>query len=78
MGTWFRLQHNGNTYYFNRERISAVEILPTAPSGISEAQPWFAVHFFGDNAQPIAKLIFGELAEAEDVVARFLGDDAVS
>jgi hypothetical protein len=77
MTTWFRLEHNGNIHYLNKDRISAVEILPTVPSGVSEAQPWYAVHFFGDNAHPITKLVFGERASAEEVVARFLGADTI-
>ncbi|HYD79952.1 MAG TPA: hypothetical protein VEC06_09085 [Paucimonas sp.] len=77
MSTWYRIEHNGNTHYFNKEKIAAVEIHPTAPSGISEAQPWYAVQFFGDGPEPIAKLIFGELAEANDAVERFLGGDRI-
>jgi hypothetical protein len=77
MATWYRIEHNGNTHYFNKEKISSVEVHPTAPSGISEAQPWYAVNFFADAPEPIAKLIFGALAEANEVVERFLGNDAV-
>ena len=75
MTTWCRIEHNGNTHYFNKDRISSVEVHPTAPSGISEAQPWFAVNFYGDGPEPVARLIFAELAEAEAIVQRFLGSD---
>lgn len=77
MATWHRIEHNGNTYYLNKERITAVEVLPTAPSGISEAQPWYAVHFLGDGPHPVAKLIFGELAEANAVVEKFFYGETV-
>jgi hypothetical protein len=77
MTSWYRIEHNGNTHYFNKERISSVEVHPTAPSGISEAQPWYAVNFLGGGPEPIAKLIFGDLAEANAVVERFLGNDTI-
>lgn len=77
MATWYRIEHNGNVHYLNKEKISAVEVHPTAPSGISEAQPWYGVHFFGAGTEPIVKLIFGELAEANDVVERFLDGDTI-
>lgn len=77
MTTWYRIEHNGNTHYFNKDRISSVEVHPTVPSGFSEAQPWYAVCFYGDGPEPIAKLVFNELAEANGVVERFIAGDTI-
>lgn len=77
MAIWYRIEHSGNTHYFNKDRISSVEVHPTAPPGISEAQPWYAVRFYSGSPEPIAELIFDELVEASELVARFLADDKI-
>jgi|GEM_PF-3799613 len=78
MPRWYRVEHNGNIHLFNKDRISSVEIHPTAPSGISEAQPWYGVNFYADGAEPIARMIFADMAEAQAMVMRFLGDDPLT